>query len=151
MSMRIDKARRHDQPVSVDRALGTLGHLADLRHLAIRDGDIGLVARSARAIDHGAVLDDEIVAHRRFLPGETFPESTSPADPWRMRKTRDCHPSCRAEPPEGWRDRGTSSCRWRSRKSSRHYASLRLRSGQALRLVPAGMTSSFTSLDRERL
>src|SRR5881396_2364922 len=34
----------------------------------VPDGDVGAVARQAGAIDQGAVLDDEIVGHRPFLP-----------------------------------------------------------------------------------
>ena len=68
MGVRIDEARRHDQPVGVDGALGAFRHLADFGDLAVGDRDIGLVALGARAVDHGAVLDDEIVAHG-FLPG----------------------------------------------------------------------------------
>src|SRR5688572_12878639 len=76
--MGIDEARRHDQPVGVDGALGTLGHLADLGHLAVRDRDIGLVTRRTRAIEHGAVLDDEIVAHSLVPPGRNFTQEYTP-------------------------------------------------------------------------
>src|SRR5215212_2603147 len=70
--MRIDKARRYDQPVGVDGPLGAFRHLPDLGNLAIRYGDIGLVTLGAGAINHGAVLDDEIVAHRLFPPGRNL-------------------------------------------------------------------------------
>src|SRR5206468_4226652 len=67
VGVRIDEARRHDQPVGIDGALGALADLADLGHLAAGNGDVGLVALGARAVDHGAVPDHEIVAHE-FLP-----------------------------------------------------------------------------------
>ena len=44
MGVRIDEARRHDQPVGIDGALGAFRHLADLGHLAVVDRDIGLIA-----------------------------------------------------------------------------------------------------------
>ena len=74
--------------VGVDGALGAFGDLADLGDLAVGDGDVGPIARRTSAIDHGAVLDDEVIAHRRFLPGETFHESTPQEGSCRMRKTR---------------------------------------------------------------
>ena len=67
VGMRIDKARRHHQPVRVDGAPGALRHLADVGHAAVLNRDIGLVPLLAGAIDHGAVLDHKIVGHR-FLP-----------------------------------------------------------------------------------
>src|SRR5918993_3613713 len=96
--MRIDEARRHDQPVGVDGALGAFAHLADLGHLAVGDCNIGVVTLGAGAIDHAAVLDDEIVAHRCFLRELPFPKGTPPASPWRMRKARDCQSWSRSRP-----------------------------------------------------
>ena len=61
VGVRIDEARRDDQAVGVDGALGAFRHLADFGHLAVGDRDIGLVSLGARAVDHDAVLDDEIV------------------------------------------------------------------------------------------
>ena len=63
MGVRIDETWCHDQPVGVDGALGALGHLADFGDLAIGDGDVGPIALGAGAIDHGAVLDHQIIAH----------------------------------------------------------------------------------------
>ncbi len=68
MGVRIDETRRHDQPMGVDGALGAFRHLADFDDLAVGNRDIGLVALGARAVDHDAILDHEIVAHA-FLPG----------------------------------------------------------------------------------
>jgi len=47
----------------IDLSVSAFRHLADLGHLAVGNRDIGLVSSSAGAVDHDAVLDDEIVAH----------------------------------------------------------------------------------------
>src|SRR5262249_24538626 len=73
VSVRIDEARRDDQPVRVDGAPGAFRDLADLGDLAVGDGDVGPIARRTGSIDHGAVLDDEVVAHRRILPEKLCP------------------------------------------------------------------------------
>jgi len=62
--VRIDGGRRYDQPVGIDGAFGPFRHLADFGHLAVGNRDIGLVALGARTVDHDAILDHEIVAHR---------------------------------------------------------------------------------------
>ena len=41
MGVRIDEARRDDQSVGVDGALGAFRDLADFGDLAVRDRDIG--------------------------------------------------------------------------------------------------------------
>src|SRR5690242_17602284 len=98
MRVRIDETRRHHQAVGIDGAFGAVLDLADLGDLAVRDRDIGPVALRAAAIDHGAVLDDEIVAHP-FPPGEKLCprvhpgpkpgscEKWGPAKPWLARGT----------------------------------------------------------------
>src|SRR4029077_19217432 len=58
--------------VGIDGALRTFRHPADFGDLAGSNPDIGLESRRACAIDHDAVPDHEIVAHR-FLPGNTDP------------------------------------------------------------------------------
>ena len=63
VSMRIDEARRHDQIGRVDRFLGGVGDLADLRDLAVLDRDVGAAAKCAGAVDHRAVFDNQIVGH----------------------------------------------------------------------------------------
>jgi hypothetical protein len=50
--------------VGIDGAFCTFRNLADFGHLARCNRDIGLESRSARAVNHDAVLDHEIVAHR---------------------------------------------------------------------------------------
>ena len=61
--MRIDEARRDDQFAGVDGALRAVADLADFRDRSILDRDIRANARSAGAVDHGAVFDYEIVCH----------------------------------------------------------------------------------------
>ncbi len=56
----IDEAGRHDQAVRVDAALRRRPNAADLDDAPIRNADIGAVATHARAIDDGAVANDEI-------------------------------------------------------------------------------------------
>ena len=58
--------------------------------------------------------------------------------PWRS--SRNSTASSRATPPKGRRSRGTYSWSARQRNRSLHCASLRLRSGQALRPAPVGVT-----------
>ena len=91
MGVRVDEARRHDQPVGIDGALGALGHLADLGHLAAGNGDIGLVALGPGAIDHSAVPDHEIIAH------EVLPRIVSKV----TRLCRPAHAKCKDEPSTG--------------------------------------------------
>ena len=63
MGVRVDKAGRDDAIGGVDDLLGAVLDPADLGDPAIRDRDIGLAARCAGAVDHSAVLDQQIVRH----------------------------------------------------------------------------------------
>ena len=65
MGVAVDKARRDDQPVGVDRLLGRGADAADLDDMPVLDPDIGAIARTARAVHHGAVLDQQVQAHAR--------------------------------------------------------------------------------------
>ena len=66
MGVAVDKAGRDDLAVGIDHALGRRADAADLDDLAAGDADIGAVARQARAVDHGAVLDEQVEGHRRI-------------------------------------------------------------------------------------
>ena len=69
VGMRIDEARRDDQFTGVDGALRAAADLADFRDRSVLDRDVGAHARSAGAVDHGAVFDYEVVCHRgKSLP-----------------------------------------------------------------------------------
>ena len=57
MGVPVDKTGRHDQPVSIDDALGGRSDAADLDDAAGLDTDIGLKARQPRSVHHGAVFD----------------------------------------------------------------------------------------------
>jgi len=63
MGMRVDKAGRDDAIGRVDDPLGAVADPADLDDPAVRDRDVGVAARRAGAVDHGAVLDQQIVRH----------------------------------------------------------------------------------------
>src|SRR5262249_42493781 len=96
----------------IDRALGAFVHLADLGDLAVLDRDIGLVAPGAGAVDHGAVLDNEVVAHR-FLPG--MPRYATPAAMAQIDPVQACRHSA-ALPCSGNRPQNSSKlsrrCLW---------------------------------------
>ena len=63
MGVQVDEARRHDEIPRVEHALRVrLGNAPDLRDAPPGDRDIPRVARRALAVDHGAALQDEIVA-----------------------------------------------------------------------------------------
>ena len=67
MRVAVDKAGRDDQPVGVDHPLGGGADAADLDDAARRDADIGAIARHARAVHDGAVLDQQVERHIRIL------------------------------------------------------------------------------------
>ena len=63
VAMIVDKARRDDAAVGVDRARRRPGQFPDLDDLAVLDRDIAAIGRSARAIDDTTVLDQQIISH----------------------------------------------------------------------------------------
>jgi hypothetical protein len=67
MAMVVDKARRDDPPLSVDRALGGAAQLPELDDLAVLDPDIAAESRASRAVDNAAVSDQQVIRHGDFL------------------------------------------------------------------------------------
>src|SRR5436305_13416741 len=65
MGVAVDKARRDDHPVGVDRLLGGGTDAADLDDMPVLDPDIGAIARAARAVHHDAVPDQQVEGHAR--------------------------------------------------------------------------------------
>ena len=62
--VRVDDARRDDEPVGVDGALGPLAAVApDAHHPTVGDGDVGEPAGHAGAVDHQPAVDQEVVHH----------------------------------------------------------------------------------------
>ena len=59
----VDEARRDDQAVGVDRALGRRADAADLDDPAMLDADVGAIARGARAVDDRPVANQQIQTH----------------------------------------------------------------------------------------
>ena len=59
----VDEARRDDQAVGVDRALGDRGHASDLDDAPAGDSHVAAVAGGTRAIDDRSVADQEIESH----------------------------------------------------------------------------------------
>ena len=59
----VDKARRHDPAVGVDRPLGWPAQLADLGDLAVLDPDITAEGGSPRAVDDAAILNQQVICH----------------------------------------------------------------------------------------
>jgi hypothetical protein len=57
----VDPARGHDEPLGVELAPSGAGDLADGGDAALVDGDVGSSAGRARAVDHRAVADHQIV------------------------------------------------------------------------------------------
>ena len=66
MRVRVDKAGRDDSAGRIDDFRRAVADPADLGDLAILDRDIGLAPLRAGAVDHGAVLDQQIVGHRHI-------------------------------------------------------------------------------------
>ncbi len=64
----VDETGCDDQAVGVDDLAGALANLTDRGDPAVADGDVGVIAGQTGAIDQHAVLDDEVVGHRPFLP-----------------------------------------------------------------------------------
>ena len=65
MRVRVDKARGDDAAPGLDDLASAVPDLADLGDPAVHDRDIGLTPRCAGAVDHGAVLDQQIIGHRQ--------------------------------------------------------------------------------------
>src|SRR5262245_52594115 len=63
VSMGVDEARGHDMALGVNRLFGSIPQFADRGDLATGDADIGAIAGQARAVDDGAIPDNEIVVH----------------------------------------------------------------------------------------
>ena len=73
MGMAVDEARRHDQAVGVDGAVGGRRDAADLDDAAVPDADIGGEARLSGAVDDGAATNEKIEGHhRRSLCSTSF-------------------------------------------------------------------------------
>src|SRR5437762_11990129 len=64
MAMVVDKAGRDGAAGGVDRLARGTRQFADLDDLAVLDPDIAAEGRHARAVDHQAVLDQQIIRHR---------------------------------------------------------------------------------------
>jgi hypothetical protein len=66
MGVTVDKAGTDDHALGVDHPLGRCADATDFDDPAGADTDIGAIARQPRAVDHGAVLDQQIERHRRL-------------------------------------------------------------------------------------
>jgi hypothetical protein len=65
MRVRVDKAGRDDETVGIDGLRRPIGDPADFGDPAVLDRHIGLAPGRAGAVDHGAVLDQQVVTHPR--------------------------------------------------------------------------------------
>jgi len=59
----IDEARRDDQAVRIDGALGHRSDASDLDDPAVLDADVPTIARGARAVDDRPLANDQIQPH----------------------------------------------------------------------------------------
>ncbi len=66
MRVRVDKTGRDDAIGRIDDLRRAVADPADFGDFSVFNGDIGLAARRSGAIDHGAVLDQQVVGHRRI-------------------------------------------------------------------------------------
>src|SRR5581483_4926969 len=88
MSVRIDEAGRHHAIGGVDGPpRGDPGELADLRDLPAGHRHIRMAAGPAGAVDHEAVLDQEIHRHDRLLL-EGMGDRSYPCAPAMLRQRR---------------------------------------------------------------
>src|SRR5208283_1919453 len=67
MGMRIDEAGRHDEVAGVDDLARAVLDFADFGDASAADCDVGLKARRAGAVNHGAVADQKIIRHASVL------------------------------------------------------------------------------------
>src|SRR5581483_6124896 len=67
MGVRVDEPWRDHAVAGIDRRLRAAVDRADLDDLAFGDGDVGMAARRAGAVDEQAVADDEIKRHSKLL------------------------------------------------------------------------------------
>ncbi len=63
----VDKARRDDEPVGIDRTARGAGQLADLDDLPVFHRDVAAEGRATRAVDNAAVLDQQVIGHLGLL------------------------------------------------------------------------------------
>jgi hypothetical protein len=61
--MAIDEARRHDQAVGVDGALGQRADASDLDDPTIRDAEVAPIPRGAGAVDDRPAANHQIKPH----------------------------------------------------------------------------------------
>jgi hypothetical protein len=71
MRVRINEAGGDHQTMSVHNLRRAVAYPADFRDFAITNGDIDLPTRRAGAVDHGAILDQQIVGHVSLSPYAT--------------------------------------------------------------------------------
>jgi hypothetical protein len=64
MGVRIDEARRHHQIGGIDRLGRAIADPADFGDLAPADRHVGAAARRSGAVNHSAILDQDVVGHR---------------------------------------------------------------------------------------
>src|SRR5262249_31194329 len=93
--------RRHHMALGVYDLAGGRCNAPDEGDLAALDPDVGAIARQAGAVDHHAVLDDEVVAHHGaplgncYAGGKGWCGGSTPAENNLARQV------CNREPPVG--------------------------------------------------
>jgi hypothetical protein len=104
----VDEAGRHHMALGVDGLARRRRDAPDERDLARLDADVGAIGRQAGAVDHHAVLDQEVVAHRSrprcqavMLARRTFHWNPDPPGGHRHRHHDVPRPETRGAAPEG--------------------------------------------------
>jgi hypothetical protein len=69
--MGVDEAGGYDVTFGVEDLFGAVSNLANGSNLAAGDAHVGAIARESRAVDDGAVANDEIVLHRSSFFSKT--------------------------------------------------------------------------------
>ena len=66
--MRIDEPGPDNQAGGIDSFRRAIGHFADLGDFPLADGQIGLISRTASAVNDRPIFDYYVVCHRRMPP-----------------------------------------------------------------------------------
>src|SRR5207249_456337 len=84
MRVPVHEAGSDHPAIGVDHLASPLANAADGCDAAVSHRDVGSVAGQARAIDHHAVLDHQVIRHRAFLPSNvavSYVSSGGPGQP----------------------------------------------------------------------